>query len=78
MTPAMVSLEKLVKFLDAELKTAMIPDYPGALNGLQLANSGEVTRIVAAVDVDRLLLALTLAAGAVAEPTVIGELEESA
>lgn len=46
----MVSLDELVSFLDAELRTATIPDYPGALNGLQLANSGEIGRIVAAVD----------------------------
>ena len=46
----MVSLDQLVAHLDDELKTAAIPDYPGAMNGLQLANSGQVGRIVAAVD----------------------------
>lgn len=46
----MVSLDELVAFLDRELKTASIPDYPGAMNGLQLANGGQVGRIVAAVD----------------------------
>jgi len=46
----MVSLEELVTYLDRELKTASIPDYPGAMNGLQLANGGQVGRIVAAVD----------------------------
>jgi len=46
----MVSLYELVRFLDQELKTASIPDYPGAMNGLQLANNGQVGRIVAAVD----------------------------
>lgn len=46
----MVSLNELVAFLDRELKTASIPDYPGAMNGLQLANEGQVGRIVAAVD----------------------------
>ena len=46
----MVSLNELVAFLDRELKTTSIPDYPGAMNGLQLANGGEVGRIVAAVD----------------------------
>jgi dinuclear metal center YbgI/SA1388 family protein len=40
----------LVSFLDRELRIAEIPDYPGAVNGLQLANDGEVRRIVAAVD----------------------------
>lgn len=46
----MVLLDQLVAYLDGELKTSSIPDYPGAMNGLQLANSGKVTRIVAAVD----------------------------
>ena len=46
----MVSLDELVAFLDRELRTASIADYPGAMNGLQLANGGQVGRIVAAVD----------------------------
>lgn len=37
-------------YLDRELKTASISDYPGAINGLQLANDGQIGRIVAAVD----------------------------
>lgn len=46
----MVSLDEVVRYLDEELKTASIVDYPGALNGLQLANAGQIGRIVAAVD----------------------------
>jgi dinuclear metal center YbgI/SA1388 family protein len=46
----MASLHELVGYLDEELKTASISDYPGAMNGLQLANDGSVGRIVAAVD----------------------------
>jgi dinuclear metal center YbgI/SA1388 family protein len=46
----MASLDQIVAFLDSELRTAEIPDYPGAMNGLQLANLGQVERIVAAVD----------------------------
>lgn len=46
----MVSLDEVVTYLDRELKTASIPDYPGAMNGLQLANGGQIGRIVAAVD----------------------------
>ena len=46
----MVSLNELVTYLDGELKTGSIADYPGAMNGLQLANGGQVGRIVAAVD----------------------------
>lgn len=46
----MARLEEVVRFLDAELRTAEVPDAEPALNGLQLANSGEVRRIAAAVD----------------------------
>lgn len=46
----MVSLDEVVRYLDLELKTASIPDYSGAMNGLQLANSGKIGRVVAAVD----------------------------
>ena len=47
----MTALEEIVAFLDEELRTGEIPDYPNALNGLQLENrSGTVGRVVAAVD----------------------------
>jgi len=47
----MASLSDIVAFLDTELCVAQIPDYPQAHNGLQLENrSGEVTKVVAAVD----------------------------
>ncbi len=46
----MALLDEMVAYLDRELDTAGIPDYPGAMNGLQLQNSGEVPRIIAAVD----------------------------
>ncbi len=46
----MASLADLVDVLNRELRITEIPDYPGAVNGLQLANGGQVWRIVAAVD----------------------------
>ncbi len=47
----MPHLSLLAKQLDTELSLHSVPDYPGALNGLQLQNrSGTVRRIVAAVD----------------------------
>lgn len=46
----MANLTEMVAFMDRELNVAGIPDYPGAVNGLQLANEGKVERIVAAVD----------------------------
>lgn len=46
----MPKLGDVVAHLDSLLNTAATPDYPPALNGLQLENSGEVTRLAAAVD----------------------------
>ncbi len=46
----MADLTEIVDFLERELKVSNIADYPGAMNGLQLANQGEVPRIIAAVD----------------------------
>ena len=46
----MAALAEIVAFLDAELRTSEIKDYPAAMNGLQLANSGEVRHVAAAVD----------------------------
>ncbi len=43
-------LATLVNHLDTLLKTSSIKDYPQAQNGLQLANSGHVTRVAVAVD----------------------------
>lgn len=43
-------LADIVSALDAELRTADIADYPGAVNGLQLSNSGQVKRVGVAVD----------------------------
>jgi dinuclear metal center YbgI/SA1388 family protein len=45
-----VNLTELVAYLDGYLRIAQVPDDPRALNGLQVANSGTVTRIGAAVD----------------------------
>src|SRR5262249_8425076 len=38
------------RHLDALLRTSEIPDYPSALNGLQLEGRGEVTHVATAVD----------------------------
>src|SRR6266702_4197537 len=45
-----MDLAELVSYLDGYLCVAAVPDAPEALNGLQVANSGTVTRIAAAVD----------------------------
>ena len=46
----MPSLAPIVAHLDRFLRTAEVTDYPGAWNGLQIENSGAVTKIGAAVD----------------------------
>ena len=46
----MISTNDLVQYLDDVLDTAAVPDYPNAVNGLQLANRGRVTSIAASVD----------------------------
>ena len=46
----MADLAEIVAYLDEQLRVSEIKDYPGAVNGLQLANNGEVTRIFSAVD----------------------------
>ena len=46
----MIALAEVVSALDAELRTSEIPEYVGALNGLQVANNGRVTRVAVAVD----------------------------
>jgi dinuclear metal center YbgI/SA1388 family protein len=46
----MPALDTIVHFLDATLDTHSVPDYPNAVNGLQLANAGDVQRVATAVD----------------------------
>jgi dinuclear metal center YbgI/SA1388 family protein len=60
----MASLEEIVAYLDAELRIAEIPDYPGALNGLQLENGGTVRKVAAAVDASLPVVVAAVAAGA--------------
>ena len=50
MLSMVMKLTEIVAFLDRELRTAEVKDYPNAHNGLQLENPGEVTRVACAVD----------------------------
>jgi dinuclear metal center YbgI/SA1388 family protein len=43
-------LDELTSYLDAYLRVRQVADAPVALNGLQVANTGEVTRLAVAVD----------------------------
>src|SRR5438874_13839947 len=45
------SLSQIVKYGDKYLRVRKIEDWPNALNGLQIENSGNITKIGAAVDV---------------------------
>ena len=57
-------LPELVSYLDEYLRVRAVPDYPEALNGLQVENAGEVTRIAAAVDLCEATVQLAAAQGA--------------
>ncbi|WP_411278927.1 Nif3-like dinuclear metal center hexameric protein [Gemmatimonas sp.] len=59
-----VPLRDIVSALDAELRTKEIPDYPGAVNGLQVANSGAVHRVAVAVDASRAAITEAVISGA--------------
>ena len=45
-----VPLAQIAAHLDALLRTTDVPDYPGALNGIQVENAAPVHRIAVAVD----------------------------
>jgi dinuclear metal center YbgI/SA1388 family protein len=55
---------ELVLYLDDILETATVPDYPGAVNGLQLANRGRVTSVAASVDFSTTAVNAAITAGA--------------
>ena len=50
-------LSEIVRHLDELLNHANIADYPGAHNGMQIENSGRVSRVCAAVDACEAVLA---------------------
>jgi dinuclear metal center YbgI/SA1388 family protein len=59
-----VQLNKIVAHCDKILHTRDIGDYDGAANGLQVENSGGVTRIAATVDASLATIKLAVAAKA--------------
>ncbi|HEX9048411.1 MAG TPA: Nif3-like dinuclear metal center hexameric protein [Verrucomicrobiae bacterium] len=61
---AKASLNSIVDYCDRVLRTRDIGDYDGAVNGLQAANSGAVTRIAATVDASLATVKLAIAAKA--------------
>ena len=59
-----VSLSAIVQYCDRRLRTRDIDDYDGAVNGLQVENSGTVTRLAATVDASLATVKLAIAAKA--------------
>ena len=59
-----VPLPTLVAHCDKILRTAAIGDYDGAANGLQVENSGAVTRLAATVDASLATVKMAVAAKA--------------
>jgi dinuclear metal center YbgI/SA1388 family protein len=60
----MIELATITGHLDALLQIQSIPDYPGALNGVQLANRGAISRIAASVDISKRVIDDTISAQA--------------
>lgn len=55
-------LAEIVKYCDRILRTSAIKDYDGAVNGLQVENSGSITRLGACVDATPKTVALAVEA----------------
>lgn len=60
----MAELSEVVGFLEKELGAKRVPDYPGAYNGLQLQNKGEVRLVACAVDASLPVIEKAVAGGA--------------
>jgi len=59
-----MELNALVSYLDGYLRVAEVPDAPHAVNGLQVANAGTVSRVAAAVDLCEATVRLAAEQGA--------------
>jgi dinuclear metal center YbgI/SA1388 family protein len=60
----MAHAQSIAARLDVLLRTTEIPDYPGALNGLQITSRRDVRRIATAVDFSSFTVDETIRAGA--------------
>jgi dinuclear metal center YbgI/SA1388 family protein len=59
-----IALAQIVRFCDRLLQTNQFADWDGAVNGLQVENSGPITRLAAAVDGSLATVQLAAAANA--------------
>jgi dinuclear metal center YbgI/SA1388 family protein len=57
-------LERIAEHLDAVLRTSEVPDYAGAMNGIQVEHAGPVTRCAVAVDASVRTIEGAIAVGA--------------
>ena len=62
--PDMTTLVEIASFMDALLHAGTVPDYPQALNGVQVETEANIERIAAAVDVRETTIEGTRACGA--------------
>ncbi len=60
----MTSLTRIASELDSLLRTADIPDYPQAINGVQVETQAEIVKVAAAVDLRERTIRGALDAGA--------------
>ncbi len=60
----MTTLSEITRYLDSELNTAKTPDYPQAMNGLQLENNKDITKVATAVDASLPVFKKAIAEGA--------------
>lgn len=58
------SLADVARHLDTLLRTSEVPDYPGAMNGIQVEHDGPITRCAVAVDASLSTIDAAIAAGA--------------
>lgn len=61
---ASISLQKIGAYCDRLLRVAEVPDYDGAVNGLQVERRGAVRRLAAAVDASFATVQMAVHAGA--------------
>jgi dinuclear metal center YbgI/SA1388 family protein len=61
--PRVPGLSQIVSYADDHLRIGEIDDWPNALNGLQVENSGTVTKIGAAVDASLRTIEAAIAGG---------------
>ncbi|MDP9098477.1 MAG: Nif3-like dinuclear metal center hexameric protein, partial [Verrucomicrobiota bacterium] len=61
--PRVAALSQIVSYADEHLRLREIDDWANALNGLQVENSGAVTKIGAAVDASPRTIDLAIARG---------------